>query len=239
MAKVTIPDLTLDEEITSAEINTFITSINALPNNLNDDNVREQGIDRRNIALNAVTLVDDADKYLYKSNSDHAIATAGAGLTKMTDGVSSYPIGVGSGASGLITLANGEKMIVWASFEYHVVLNATHVKNRNSGDGAYEVWFQFGVRNSGGGTAYSALPKTLRKSNLILADRQSTVGGIPGKHFTPKASLTISTVIHNDTGGNQNYDVALLGYASRSIATGATIEAKVVRVQMFAKIVRK
>lgn len=239
MAKITIPTINLDDEITSTDINTFINSVNALPNNLNEDNVREQGIDRRNVAQNCATLTGTSDLYRYRSDDDHAIPTNTTGVGTMTDGVSVYPIGVGAGASGLITLADGEKMIVWASFEYHVKYNVANTQDRDAGDGAYELWFQLGSRNSGGATPYVGIGSTLRISNIVLADRRNASGLLRGRHFLPKASLTISTVIENTTGGNQTYGVALLGQARRSITNVITVEAYVKKVQMFCKVVRR
>ena len=50
MGIVAIPSINVGDEITSTTINTFIASVNALPTTINEDNVRDQGIDRRNIA---------------------------------------------------------------------------------------------------------------------------------------------------------------------------------------------
>tara|TARA_R110002167_G_scaffold126962_1_gene308143 strand:+ start:841 stop:1542 length:702 start_codon:yes stop_codon:yes gene_type:complete len=233
MGIVAIPSINVGDEITSTTINTFIASVNALPTTINEDNVRDQGIDRRNIAANCATYTDQTADFWYKSNASHVISTATGGVF----GLTTPNITIGAGSS--LTLAPDEKMIIYCSFEYHVVLDLTASIRLNRDDaslpGAYEVQFSLGWKYNGT-PSYSAIVGSLRKSNIILASYEPT---IPGYWFTPKASLTIVTVIENTTGLSKNYNITLLGQAIRSNDFAKTVIANVESVQLFAKIVRK
>tara|TARA_R110000765_G_scaffold381414_1_gene472675 strand:- start:225 stop:908 length:684 start_codon:yes stop_codon:yes gene_type:complete len=227
MALITIPEIKVGDEITSTAINTFIASVNLLPTRINQENVRDQGIDRRNIAANCATLTATNANFLYKSDSNHTMVTGTASVA-----LTSPAIKVG-GTS--LTLANGEKAIIYCSFSYYFVYNATHILLRNSGSGSYYALFELQWKYVGG--SYALVTGTKRWSTLVLADYGG--GTRKGRHFLPKASMTIVTVLHNTTGSSKNYEVALGACATRSLSTGLSVEAIVKYVQMSAKIVRK
>jgi len=54
MAKVSIPKLLTGEPITETQINSFTNSLVGLNGNINDDNVSNEGIDRRNLVKQSV-----------------------------------------------------------------------------------------------------------------------------------------------------------------------------------------
>lgn len=245
MGKVTIPDINVGDEIVSADINTFISSINTISSSatLNGDNLREQAIDRRNLAHNVATYTErdsTSDKYHYNSDSDHLITTGnddGVTITlfdTLTSGGNT--LGVGANSDGLITLAPKEYMVITCSFEYHVNYDAAKARTRESGEGGYQVEFKLQYRHSSSSN-YFDIQGTLRKSNIILACYKPSSD--VGAYYTPKASMTIVTVIENTTVGDVDYEVALAARAFRSRNASSNITANVKRVQMFAKVVRK
>tara|TARA_R110000803_G_scaffold91766_1_gene159297 strand:+ start:653 stop:1336 length:684 start_codon:yes stop_codon:yes gene_type:complete len=227
MALITIPEIKVGDEITSTAINSFIASVNLLPTRINQENVRDQGIDRRNIAANCATLTATNANFLYKSDANHTMVTGTSTVALTTPAIK-----VG-GAS--LTLNQGEKAIIYCSFSYYVVYNATHLLVRTSGAGGYQVNFELQWKYSAG--SYALVTGTKRFSNIVLADYGG--GARIGYHFLPKGSMTIVTVLHNTTGSAKSYEVALAACSNRSIGTGNSTEAIVKYVQMSAKIVRK
>ena len=121
---------------------------------------------------------------------------------------------------------------------YRINMGGSIDMNNNSIDYVTQLHFQDNVRFYDEGN----------DSYLNFKYGDSTTGGIKfyngggtrkGRHFLPKASMTIVTVLHNTTGSSKNYEVALGACATRSLSTGLSVEAIVKYVQMSAKIVRK
>jgi len=238
MALVSIPNISPGQEITSTDINTFITSVNNTSSNLNDDNVQIQGIDTRNLADESVVFKETSEDWVYKEDNNHTINTSSANFDILSTGSPAKNIGVGSQGT-LVTVPDGQFLVVYCSFSYYVDYVVSERKNRNSGDGGYELKFKLAYKTtaSGGYVAGATdINGTLRRSTIILAGYDNAN---PGKHILPRASMTIVGVIQNQTGSDETYDVRLLANATRALDTSEAVTAYVKDVQMFGKIVRR
>ena len=238
MALVTVPDIKTGNQITSTDINSFGSSLTATSTNLNDDNVRDQGIDRRNLASDSVTKTNTSQSMSSRSENHHQIPLSLAIIPHPSTANTWIAVGMNGVALGdnPITLSHGDKVIVYCSFEYHVNVNATYSLFAPTVKGCYQV--DFAIHRSINGGAFSSVSGTQRSSNLVGVG-MNVLPDASARHYIPRASMTIVTVYENTSGSDVEYRAALFGSAHRSLDPATLIEAVVTQAQMFAKIVRR
>ena len=239
MAKVLIPSINVGDQITNADLNSFGSSLAATSTALNNDNVRTQGIDRRNLASDAVYGTGVTTSLYYGSaNVDFTIPLTLAAISHPTTANTWIAVGMNGVALGdnPITLSHGDKVIVYCSFEYHVNVNATYSLFAPTVKGCYQV--DFAIHRSINGGAFSSVSGTQRSSNLVGVG-MNVLPDASARHYIPRASMTIVTVYENTSGSDVEYRAALFGSAHRSLDPATLIEAVVTQAQMFAKIVRR
>jgi hypothetical protein len=226
MGKVTVPKLLVGSSITSTDINTFISSVNALNGTINDDNVRVEGIDKRNIALRNIqdTTKSSAENY-FSDGNDLTISQTQNVFTPLVQSLSIGPF----------VCSNDDTILVHCSFAFFVKENSAVVVTGTQG--APTVRFRLGFQDTYAQTA-GAVTRTERRytSYLVSGSRYVTLRDT----CTIVSAFRPTTTTGTNAGSNRLF-FTLDAYCGYSRGTGPTnnLDAKVVQAQMFARVVKK
>ena len=232
MAFITIPSIKIGDEITVDTLNTFINEVNAVPTAINADNIRDEGIDRRNLDSGSVQKVFKTEGvYLYSSDTDHTI-TSNLFTTVQND-TSGHPIMVGRTAA--ITCEDYEWILVNCSFSFRTNVTTSSIATHNRG--GQEVHFRLLWDDVGAGVVLNYVPGTERRFNNFIA--MGTTGS--QHHARTRYSCTIVAAIRpSDFNlGTHNVAVALQGKVIEANGTASNAFAIVDSVQMLARVIKR
>ena len=200
MGKVIITDIEKGDALTASSLNETIDSWNFYSTNIDDENIREEGIDRRNIADVSVT----------QNPSETAGTSATDGTSRnllhagASDPISHYQIGPFSYDS---TDQVGMKVTCSFEFETEEFGSSTHTTTVTP-------TYHFQIAYSTNGTSWSGITQTKR-----------TVG--PGVDtFPAKGDMTISHVFDTITGSASTLYFGLQQWedsANHSVPPGAVV----------------
>jgi hypothetical protein len=199
------------------------TSVNAVPTSgLNAENIRDEGIDRRNLATDCVQDVKSSSVYYYLSSFDHKVT--GQNTSWQLIESSGTPISVGR--AGPINCNSNEWIMVNCSFSFRAesgIIPATHMK------GGQEVHFKLQWKDSVSG-AVNDIGGTERRFNTFMVMN----GGL---HSNLRYSCTIVGAFRPSTTSEITID--LLGRDRRS--NDPLIEGLcfVEEVTMFARVIKR
>lgn len=233
MAFITVPSINIGDEIKFETFNDFIDEVNAVPTNINADNVQDEGIDRRNLATSSVQKSSGFQGvYSYRSDSDHTI-TSNLFTTVQND-VSGHPIMVGRTAA--IPCEDHEWIMVNCSFSFRTNVNT--VKDANAGSGGQEVHFRLLWDDVGAGVVLNYVAGTERRFNNFLAIGTTTSNRY---HVRTRYSCTIVALLRpSDFGlGTHNVAIGLQSRVMESNTTGSNAFAVVDSVSMFARVIKR
>ena len=226
MAKVTVPSINVGDEIKVSTLNDFIGSANAVPGSINADNVMNEGIDRRNLALQSVQEFSTGTHYYYGGYNQHDVpASSGFGVLTSTTG--------DTPKIGPINCSNNEWILVNCSFS----INAPPpITNAATGHGGHEARFVLQTEDHVGSTV-SHIGGTERRFNtfMVMDDTSPTHAGL-------RYSCTIVAAFKSETtstGSNEIY-ISLLGrdlYSNLPNITNA--DCKVEEIKLFARVIKK
>ena len=236
MAKITVPAINVNDEIKIDEFNDFINSCNAVTGNINAENVRDEGIDRRNIALEAVQVTANTNTYRHQSNAEHEVPQGVIyGIVESTT--------AGYAEIGNIPCDTGDKIFVSCSFSFFCESNRLLAKyNLAAGPGGYEMGFKLQFADTSGSGTYNDLPGTTRKFNNLLI--LHSVSGIGDQHADLRGSITITGLVDTSTitptGTNTHQiKVRLVGFSSRSNdSTVLDADGKVESISMHGRVIK-
>ena len=236
MAFITVPSINVGDEITVDTFNTFITEVNNVQGNLNDENIQNEGIDRRNINTDAIQKLNTSSKYLYRSSDDHVIpgpATIFQTITQidLTGAGSGHPIMVGRPTT--IDLDNSEFLLVNCSFSFRV-MEPLIPSASSAGNGGYQVEFRLVYDDTVAGIALAEVSGTQRKFTHFMSMHN-------GFHADTRYSCTIVAAIQatSTSTGKNKMAVSLQGKNIMSNNTSTSGIAVVEEVQMFARVIRR
>ena len=235
MAKITVPAINVNDEIKIDEFNDFINSCNAVTGNINADNVRDEGIDRRNIALEAVQVTANTNTYRHQSNAEHEVPQGVIyGIVESST--------AGYAEIGNIPCDTGDKIFVSCSFSFFCESNRL-LANYNDAilcPGGYEMGFKLQFADTSGSGTYNDLPGTTRKFNNLLI-----LHGVTGadKHADLRGSITITGLVDTSTitptGTNTHQiKVRLVGFSSRSRISVLDADGKVESISMHGRVIK-
>lgn len=236
MGFIEVPAINIGDEIKADTFNTFIAQVNNIAGKINDENVQNEGIDRRNILTNAVQKTGTTSKYLYRSTADHVIpgpATIYQTITQidLTGAGSGHPIMVGRPTT--IDLENSEWLLVNCSFSFRV-MEPLLAPASSAGNGGYQVEFRLVYDDIVAGIALAQVAGTERKFTHFMSMHN-------GYHADTRYSCTIVAAIQAGTTstGKNTMAVALQGKNVMSNNTSTSGIAVVEEVQMFARVIRR
>tara|TARA_Y100000114_G_scaffold55752_1_gene51008 strand:+ start:2175 stop:2855 length:681 start_codon:yes stop_codon:yes gene_type:complete len=226
MGKVKVPNLQVGSSITSTDINTFILSVRGLEGTINDENVRLEGIDKRNIALRNVQDTT-------KSSSEHYFSSGSSFSVIQTQNVF-VPL-VQSLQIGPITCENDDKVLIHCSFAFflkeHSSLGVPNITL------APEVRFRLGYQDTFAQTAGEVIRSERRYSSVLASNNQ---------YVTLRDTCTIVSVYRPETttgtnAGKNRLFFTLEGFSDYSQSAGPTknLDAKVVQAQLFARVIKR
>ena len=117
MAKVTIPRLRIGEPITHTQINSFTSSLVGLNGNINDDNVSNEGIDRRNLVNKSVQRTKLTNQSHFFTGTDLIIPTGTSMQNVQTQTGRFVVVGAATqSGNALIACEVGDTILVHCSF---------------------------------------------------------------------------------------------------------------------------
>tara|TARA_Y100001937_G_scaffold42697_1_gene60438 strand:- start:339 stop:1022 length:684 start_codon:yes stop_codon:yes gene_type:complete len=227
MAQVKIPSLLTGNQITTTDINDFINSVNSISGNVNSDNVRDEGIDRRNLGLQSVQIISGATQTPTQTGS-HFISSGS--YTIPTQANFCYdPILSSTGTriqvSG-IQCDNGDKILVHCSFSFQTLTRS------NNNIGGPEVRFKIFETESQGST-FGGIPGSERRFNNFLE--------IDGQSTNVDYSCTIVCLLEASTtsSGVNDYTFDLRGFAMPSLGSNVAITGILRNCHMFYRVIKK
>ena len=232
MAFITIPSINVGDEIKVSTLNSFIDEVNAVPTNINADNIRDEGIDRRNLASFSVQKVAKTEGvYLYSSDTDHTITNNV--FTTVQNDTSGHPIMVGRTAA--ITCEDNEWILVNCSFSFRTNVHTSSVAT--AGRGGQEVHFRLLWDDVGAGVVLNYVLGTERRFNNFMA--MGTTGS--QHHARTRYSCTIVAAIRpSDFNlGSHNVAIALQGKVIEASGIATNAFAVVESVSMFARVIKR
>ena len=109
---VKVPSINVGDEIKIETINEFINDVNSVPKNINEDNVRIEGIDRRNIKNKSVQELDPQGVFRSHSSFTYEVPHTTV-LSPVFESSTGRRVQTGNSNA-----FNGETVIVFFSCEY-------------------------------------------------------------------------------------------------------------------------
>ena len=234
MALITIPAINVGDEIKESTLNTFVNSVTAVNGNINQENIQDEGIDRRNLALDSIQKFDDTGLYFFKSDKEFEVTFTGNAFGLIRDS-NNIDVAVGKGAG--IELKNFEFLLITCSFSFRAGHKTGGVPF-NSNKGGYEVHFRLVFDDAVANINQDPIPGTERRFNNFLV-----LDGAQRYHSNNRYSCTIVALIQAQatTSGTNNIRVGLQGRDKYSNDPTGILdgEAFVEEVQMFARVIRR
>ena len=232
MGKVKVPNLQVGSSITSTDINTFILSVRGLEGTINDENVRLEGIDKRNIALRNVQDTT-------KSSSEHYFSSGSSFSVTQTQNVF-VPL-VQSLQIGPITCENDDKVLIHCSFAFfvkeHSPVTVSGTSYGSTWQGAPSVRFRLGYQDTFAQTAGEVIRSERRYTSVLASSSQ---------YVTLRDTCTIVSVYRPETttgtnAGKNRLFFTLEGFSGYSLGAGPikNLDAKVVQAQLFARVIKR
>ena len=232
MGKVTVPKLLVGSPITSTDINTFILSVRGLQGAINDENVRLEGIDKRNIALRNIqdTTKSPSENY-FSSGSSFTITQTQNVFVPLVQSLSIGPI----------TCENDDTVLIQCSFAFFAKENSpVTVSGASYGptwQGAPTVRFRLGYQDTFAQTAGEVIRSERRYSSVLASNNQ---------YVTLRDTCAIVSVYRPETttgtnAGKNRLFFTLEGFSGYSLGAGPTnnLDAKVVQAQLFARVIKR
>ena len=235
MAFVSVPAINIGDEIKVDTLNTFISEIQAVPGNINEENVRDEGIDRRNLAASAIQQFEDTGVYIYRSSDDHEVTGSGTLFKTVQHSTNGHPIEVGT-----ISCENGDFILISCSFSFRAGTNTGLASSQNQG--GYEVHFRLVFDDLVAGIALQPMAGTERRFNNFMS--MHTRLSSP-KHAFTRYSCTIVAALQADTttgGTTAGTNAIAVGLQARDrLSNNASLDgfAIVEEVQLFARVIRR
>lgn len=224
MAKVTIPSISVGDAITTTDLNTFISQVNAVPTSgLNEDNIQNEGIDRRNIKADQIQSAETTSLVYFSFANSYSNSTTSSGRTS-----AAYQI-VGSGFFSPITLGGGSSnpgvtvdvsaeagdwILATCSFSFHTNLDPNNVVG-----GAPRIGFAIFVDNLTLGTSSIVSGSRREYSNWMRTRDSAGTLGTDG-YFAINDTCTIVAPLL--VGGAYDFQFELRGLKDRTRASGFT-----------------
>jgi len=228
MAKISVPSIEVGDEIRLDALNDFIDSANAVPGSINADNVMDEGIDRRNLALKSIQEFNSSGQYYYLGgDNEHTVQ----GTTWFGDvfdtAVGTLPVRIGP-----IVCSNNEWVLVNCSFSLYAE-PPTSVAATNFGGMEFRFVLQTEELVSG---YVSQIGGTERRFNsfMVMDDTAPT-------HSGTRYSCTIVAAFKapvTSTGSDEIY-ISLLGMCSLSNVSALFFTGKVKEIKLFARVIKK
>lgn len=197
---VNIPSIKVGDEIKEDTFNDFISEVTQVPSNINEDNVRIEGIDRRNIKITSIQ--ETREVWEYKSDNLHNLSLGH--LAKVTEsGNSNKYIRAPQGAT-TVTCKNGEFIIVYFSAEFEV-RHGGHDKSAKKGGTEFEIRLIYEDTQTGHPT--NDIPGTTRIYNSFLVTDNDDLS----PHL--RGCCTIVAAFQTKTTSSGNNEIFVLPFA--------------------------
>jgi len=233
MAFVSVPAINIGDEIKVDALNTFVSEIQAVPGNINEENIRDEGIDRRNLAASSIQKFEDTGVYIYRSSDDHEVTGSGTLFQTVQHSTNGHPIEVGT-----ISCENGDFILISCSFSFRAGTNTGLASSQNQG--GYEVHFRLVFDDLSAGIALQPMAGTERRFNNFMSMHERLGTGTE-KHAFTRYSCTIVAALQADTttAGTNQIAVGLQARDRLSNNTSLNGFAIVEEVQLFARVIRR
>ena len=234
MAIITIPTIKIGDEIKVETFNEFITSVNAVSTSgLNAENIRDEGIDRRNLATNSVQEMFDTGIYSYSSADDHEVIGAYPSWNKVSDISTGKKIEVGRPTA--IECKDNEWIMVNCSFSFRAAASVLIPASFNSG--GQEVHFKLRWQDLTAGTINDIAGTERRFNTFMVMD--TSIG--QKYHSNLRYSCTIVGAIQplSTTSGTHEIAIDLQARDQRSKDPLQAGQCVVEQVTMFARVIKR
>ena len=230
MAKVSVPDLQIGNQITTSDFNTFITEMNAVGGDINQNNVRDEGIDRRNIANSTVQVTD----HFSNSTIYHREAAGPYSIPNQTTWPFAILFASGNpalvlGGSATLECDNSDWIIVQCSFTFSLTASTVLASfNKGSPQANFRLCYEETQSATTG-----PIGGSIRRFNSYL------VGG--SFHVPSRSSCTIVAAVEAPTtsSGTNRYNFWLDAKCYHSKDTSITTVGEISQVQLFARVIKK
>jgi hypothetical protein len=228
MAKVTVPAINVGDEIKVSTLNDFIASANAVPGSINAENVMNEGIDRRNLALKSIQETNTTGTYYYLAGYNNHEVPASSGFGNLVSTTGDSPI------IGPFNCLNNEWILVNCSF---MLFAPPPVTKADSYNGNHEARFILEATDMTASTV-SKIGGTERRFNHFMVMEDSPDGFHAGLRY----SCTIVAAFKTETtsSGTNQIRIALKGrdmYSNLLNLTNA--DCKVREIKLFARVLKK
>jgi len=226
MAFVTIPSINTGDEIKVENFNDFITSVNAVTSSINAENIRDEGIDRRNLATNSVQEIRVGSDLFKDSGDTFQVAGSTTSFVPINSTTTGLPIKV-----GVVNSKDDEFIMVNCSFSFTANNPKTFVETDNRGGQEVEFKLQYKDYVSG---VVADIGGTKRAFNSFMSMHGNY-------HANLRYSCTIVAAFIPDstTTGLHEIEVNLLGmdhYSNSNYPLGNCV---VHDVTMFARVIKR
>lgn len=244
MAFITVPSINIGDEIKVDTLNSFIDSVNAVPTNINAENIRDEGIDRRNLATDSVQVMSQKSIYYYASDEEHVIKGSGTSWVTVTQedtsgGGSGHPVMVGRPTT--ITCEDDEWVMVNCSFSFRAgskaVTGITAPLAITQNKGGPEVRFRLIWDDVAQGVSLSYVSGTERRFNSFLG----MDGGGIRRHASARYSCTIVGAIKPSLYNSGNHTIAVGLQAIDRLSNDQSNQSSAVieSVSMIARVIKR
>ena len=230
MALITIPAIQIGDEIKVDTFNDFITSVNAVSTSgINAENIRDEGIDRRNLAASSVQEVFDTGIYSYSSAGDHEVIGSYPSWGQVRETSTGNDIQVGWPIG--IESKDNEWIMVNCSFSFRAAATVLILASGNKG--GQEVHFKLRWKDLTAGTINDIAGTERRFNSFMVMDT--------GYHSNLRYSCTIVGAIQppSTLGGTHEIAIDLQARDQRSNDPLMAGQCIVEEVTMFARVIKR
>jgi len=231
MAIVTVPSLNIGDEIKVENFNDFITSVNDVSiNGINADNIRDEGIDRRNLATKCVQDVRSNAHYLFRNSGERFNVIGNVNLFSIRSTTTNTPIKVGP-----ISSKDNEFIMVHCSFAFTadnpLTRPATH------GFGGQEVAFKLQYKDNVSGVVDDIGGTRREFGNYLRMKAQS--GNQYHANLRYSCTIVAAFLPASTSTGLHEIEVELLGTDGLPGLSSAGGTCEVHDVTLFARVIKR
>lgn len=234
MAFITVPSIKIGDEIKFETFDDFINEVNAVsPSGINAENIRDEGIDRRNLASSSVQFASNLSSYNYQSNLTHYIPKTHPNFFQITTSPSGgTPIEV-----GYFECAAGEWIFIGCSFSFEC--DGVRTNHPNNTTGAYELRFRLMWEDIEDGYFAAPMNGTERHFSSTLMCNGSNATKANLRYSCTIVSAVKPSAYRTTNSGNHNIKVKLQGMALQSLDSSAVTEGVINSVSMHGRVIKR
>jgi hypothetical protein len=161
MARVTQEEIKIGDDVSVDSPNTTLANWRAQSINVDGDNVRAEGLHRRNFAANAVVSPPGSGQYISASSGSMTVASSTKVLIEIPSGT---PLVIGAFSIDAYATGQPEELMVFGSLQYR---NGGHATIAGGGPTpVYNMCLSYSTNWNGSTGTWVQIDETLRKTGL-------------------------------------------------------------------------